>query len=648
MANNISSRSLLRSSDIDGDGDLDLIYLKYFPIPVSFSERIIWRENDGLGNFGDEQIISELDIDDVCCQLFIYDYSFADVDGDDDLDVIHIHGYDIKDANGISFNTLLGMQKNDGTGNFGPIQYLDGEPGTNNPGLHVSDLDGDGDADIVYGSSGSQRLKYYNSSEGVFDASIVLPSYNGNCKASGDLDGDEDLDLVTHTGSWIENQGSGEFEEHMNFIFTGVSSRFSIADIDGDNDEDVVIGDSNVLSWIENDGNGNEISFNFISNQFDHIRSVITEDIDGDGDKDVLASADSTRLVWFENDGEGNFGPQIVISDDTGCNTANSYCSSDISASDLDGDGDLDILTGSLISVGPLAWYENDGNANFGQLIIIEDDVNQNSLLTTDLDQDGDKDVLKFETFNGLTWHENDGSGSFAEPTSISDEFITAYRGVAIDMDNDGDNDIVAILAENTQQFSGWYENDGSGNFPSFHYITPPGESSIYNIDVFDTNMDGHLDIVLVKDSIGCNNFVQYYRNDGMMNFSLEEAIEFDDCHIPVNLHSADFDGDADEDVLVSIWSSGVNGGRMVLFKNLSPDACIAGNFISSPSGLFIDQTLAGGTMTRLYWSHYSDASDACLIKAGIVAEPDIDEPFISPPGQGTYSGKYGYRYRRL
>ena len=47
-------------------------------------------------------------------------------------------------------------------------------------------------------------------------------------------------------------------------------------------------------------------------------------------------------------------------------------------------------------------------------------------------------------------------------------------------------------------------------------------------------------------------------------------------------------------------------------------DLCIANNFLNPPGGLFADQTTAGGTKTTLKWNHYSDASDACLLRGAL------------------------------
>ncbi|MBI4880668.1 MAG: VCBS repeat-containing protein, partial [Planctomycetes bacterium] len=79
--------------------------------------------------------------------------------------------------------------------------------------------------------------------------------------------------------------------------------------------------------------------------------SVFATDLDGDGDADVLsASLFDDKVAWYENtNGLGTFGPQQVIS--TVADAATS-----VFASDLDGDGDADVLSASTFKI---AWYEN-------------------------------------------------------------------------------------------------------------------------------------------------------------------------------------------------------------------------------------------------------------------------------------------------
>ena len=71
------------------------------------------------------------------------------------------------------------------------------------------------------------------------------------------------------------------------------------------------------IAWYENtDGQGTFSTQKTITTQADSARSVYAADIDGDGDMDVLsASANDDKIAWYENtDGQGTFSTQKVIS----------------------------------------------------------------------------------------------------------------------------------------------------------------------------------------------------------------------------------------------------------------------------------------------------------------------------------------------
>ena len=84
----------------------------------------------------------------------------------------------------------------------------------------------------------------------------------------------------------------------------------------------------------------------------DGAQSVYATDLDGDGDMDVLSASElDDKIAWYPNNGSGNFGPQQVIT--TAANGAQS-----VYATDLDGDGDMDVLSASDLD-DKIAWYEN-------------------------------------------------------------------------------------------------------------------------------------------------------------------------------------------------------------------------------------------------------------------------------------------------
>ena len=79
-------------------------------------------------------------------------------------------------------------------------------------------------------------------------------------------------------------------------------------------------------------------------------RSVYAADVDGDGDMDVLsASQDDNKIAWYENDGSQNFTDHTITND--------ALCAYSVYAANVDGDGDIDVLSASY-SDGKIAWKE--------------------------------------------------------------------------------------------------------------------------------------------------------------------------------------------------------------------------------------------------------------------------------------------------
>ena len=150
-----------------------------------------------------------------------------------------------------------------------------------------------------------------------------------------------------------------------------------------------------------------------ITDSADFAFCVYAEDLDGDGDMDVLfATKDDHSVSWFENNGIGNFGQRQIIT--TSASSVEFICTAD-----LDGDGDMDLLSSSTEADGwdgEIAWYENDGNGNFGEKIGIP--LNEYSfnwfadLFPIDIDADGDLDIFGSSL---AVWYQNEGNGTFVQ-----------------------------------------------------------------------------------------------------------------------------------------------------------------------------------------------------------------------------------------
>ncbi|MBK8339386.1 MAG: T9SS type A sorting domain-containing protein [Flavobacteriales bacterium] len=347
---------------------------------------------------------------------------------------------------------------------FGPQQII--STLANGPySVASADLDGDGDLDVLSASSFDDKIAWYaNDGSGGFGPQQIISTsaVGAICVASADLDGDGDLDVLsassTGTASkiaWYVNDGSGGFgpEQIISTLAFG-ASWVATADLDGDGDLDVLSASSfdGKIAWYGNDGSGGFGPQQIISNLADEAQCVASADLDGDGDLDVLsASRLDDEIAWYANDGSGGFGPQQIISNG---GSFGAFC---VASADLDGDGDLDVLSAS-ISQQPMtevAWYANDGSGGFGPQQIIST-PGARCVATADLDGDGDIDVLS-TSGSALVRFANDGSGGFGPQQIISTLADGAYSVASADLDGDGDLDVLS--ASYGDDKIAWYEN---------------------------------------------------------------------------------------------------------------------------------------------------------------------------------------------
>jgi hypothetical protein len=284
--------------------------------------------------------------------------------------------------------------------------------------------------------------------------------------------------------------------------------------------------------------------------------SVFAIDLDGDGDTDVLsASHNDHRIAWYENPGGSGADPGFELEPHT--ITTDALSASSVFAADLDGDGDLDVLSASR-NDGTVAWYENDGGSDprFRKRVVTSGLLTPLSVFAADVDGDGDEDVLSASfTDNKIAWFENlrdedAGTGVLFEEHLVTTEALGAASVFAADLDGDGDTDILS--ASRVDDKVAWYEQelqDGEEG-PEIvfleHLLTTEADGAN---SVLAADLDGDQDLDVVAAST-TDNTIRWFENEG--GSFADARIISDTAAGARSVFAADLDGDDDLDVIAA------------------------------------------------------------------------------------------------
>ncbi|MEK7257230.1 MAG: VCBS repeat-containing protein, partial [Bacteroidota bacterium] len=249
------------------------------------------------------------------------------------------------------------------------------------------------------------------------------------------------------------------------------------------------------------------------------------------------------------------FSPRIILALDLG----SAY---EAKAADLDGDGDQDVVAGFENA---LVWYENlDGQGSLSETKVLNDNPwNYVSIQLVDLDKDGDTDVLTASATNqNFSWYRNEGGGIFSARINIFTANNAAFTVFAVDLDLDGDMDILTGHAQNSPTLSAvaYLKNNGSMSFNA--PVNLDTDNTVDGITAADYDGDGDVDVAAV---FKLGDKLMFYQNNGNLSFS--QLILSSTLDGASGIHSVDLDGDADLDLLASARNNGAFG--VSWFKNL-------------------------------------------------------------------------------
>lgn len=342
--------------DLEGDGDLDIVWANgqgYSSAGAALKPRMYI--NDGLGFFTDQTDARAPGV-----TGWFRGVEAGDIDNDGDQDLILAQ----------DFNKRPILLVNSGTGNFTD------QSAARLPNILMSssraqfgDVDNDGDLDLAFCNSGAtsrfgsgQPRLYLNDGTGVYTDVTAANVPVGNVAEQMDIlffdvDNDLDLDLlvVSRAGAnklW-KNDGGGKFSLQAGLPAGGAAYSYDAGDIDNDGDLDLIGINGGADQLLRNNGTGTvwtNISTNISPNTSIDDNDSRFFDIDNDGDMDyIVGSLGSTERLYINN-GTGAF------TQNTTKFPAVSDATIDVKVADFNGDNKYDVVTAQ--GEGGASWQD--------------------------------------------------------------------------------------------------------------------------------------------------------------------------------------------------------------------------------------------------------------------------------------------------
>ena len=386
-------------------------------------------------------------------------------------------------------------------------------------GVDVRDVNGDGLRDVTtaWEEGGIVTVSLHPPAGSdprlAWPTSVVATGMHGVEDAKfANLDGDGQVDVISANdgGQRISAHFAGSPWSTVTIASSLGHNRWmqaAAADIDGDGNMDIVAGsragtavNPAVIAWFRNPGpnlarEGTAWTYHEMT-KAGWTMSVISTDVDGDGDPDTIVSdrgsfRQPNNVVSWENYGarwietvrRGNAAPTFVnhaIEIAGSCAMCTPGDAMFVALHDMDGDGVLDLIDGTssgnrpnrvvvhrnLAAWGPPSTWSNDllpTRTNVGHYQgVAVGDIDGDRLLDLVIST-WEADKLPASPLSGVYWERNLGDGRW-EARELSGPLGTKHDNAVLD-DVDGDGDLDVINTEQVENLGViWFENPGVRN----------------------------------------------------------------------------------------------------------------------------------------------------------------------------------------
>jgi hypothetical protein len=544
----------LKTIDLDEDGDIDVVGTD------QTTNEILWFENDGTATTWTAHVIfSGTNLNNV------KDLSLADIDGDGDLDI----------AVAADSTPSLFWYKNGGNATSWTEHDTGIVTGGNISSITTADITNNGFIDIVYGlTSGSPYITIVGNNVGDGSSWSTSPVLTGTSVTIGDIQV-EDLDLDGIAEIYYHGNNSNLIQLTYDamtlswsplIISANAFGEISIIDFDKDGDKDILVGNNTTLSWHENtDGlGGTWVEHSLISGLANTIESIHAADLDQDGDMEIILAKKEDGFVYayenllFHSTTQYDLST-ILDSSHTGAHH--------VVAGLLNGDQYSDIVSANKSSTGmEIFFFSGDGAGNYSAPSTVLNvssmtDSQISAIKLGDMDKDGDLDIvfaadgndniyfienlMDAGPFNTTGLDSKTSSGAnWSSLTTIASASGRSDEIQLEDINADGLLDIVALDRINDRII--WLNNDGTWS----EGVISSAYHNANDLAVADFDNDGSLDVVVASSST----VTQWFSNDNGDGLTwTQHSLS---SHTGYQVDVADMDNDGDIDVIASRHSS--------------------------------------------------------------------------------------------